>query len=146
MVVVFFLMVLGFVVGQTVGTIITQQQFDSINFASRDFDIQIDSKQKTSDDIVVNISYLTLERRADGWEVVRDSTSLTYSLEDYYLCRLEGYTKENCVSDAKAELIRQAGLHKKRTISYLDSQKTKDYIDELTAEDFNLTGEELNNA
>ncbi len=135
----------GFVISQTVGTIINQTTFDNQDFTVRDVDFIIDSISIESGKAVIDASYLTLVQREDrDWEVVRRPTEFTYFLEDYHLCRLEGNLKAKCVDLAEEQLIRDAKTFREKIRSGLGDNQTKSFVDELTVNDFTITNEQLN--
>lgn len=135
----------GVVLGVPIGTIISQEQYDNIDFSTRNLDITIDSKEKTEGAIQVNISYTTLEKIETGdWNVVRHYDTLSFDLENYYNCRLNGSTKTECISNAKTILIYQAKVLKTNIKTALEENKTKDYLNEITANDITISNEELN--
>ena len=88
---------------------------------------------------------MTLEKLGNGdWQVVRLSTNLTYFLEDYFLCRQSGLTKLDCVRLAEDDLVRDAKTFRALVRNGLTEEQTKDFVDELTPQDFTITDTELN--
>ena len=135
----------GLVIGQTVGTIISQQTFDQIDFKTKSLEMQIESKEITDDALIVKVSYLTLNKQEDGtWIVVRENQEIGYPLELYHECRVNGFTKGDCVQNVKERLLSQAKSLKTRVRNFLEENKTKSFIDELTTSDIVITEQELN--
>lgn len=138
---------IGFVVGQTVGTIITQTTFDNTDFTTRDLKITLDSVQKTENDMVVKISFLNLTKRSQGdWQVISQTASFKFKLEDYHQCRLDGSSKRECITIAENDILSQAHRFKSIIRQQLTSKKTRGFEDEFTTSDINLTSQQLNNA
>ena len=136
---------LGAIASHLVGTIITQQQFDNLNFQSRGLEINIESKAISQSNVRIGISYSTLEQLESGdWEVVLRKKTLTFHLEDYHDCRVEGNSKAKCTQLAVNFLKTQAKEFRQSIRNDLESRKTKAFIDELTIQDINITSNELN--
>lgn len=139
------LLIATFVAGITVGTIITQSQFDQIDFMEKSLNITVDNKEKNEDYVKITFAYDYFEKLESGeWEVVKQIGAVYYPLEEYYNCRINGSTKQVCVEEAKADLKAQVKDIKFELRDSLESQKTKTFYDELSTSDFDLTDEELN--
>lgn len=142
-----FIALFSFVLGQTIGTIITQNAFDNTDFSVRDLQITLDSVQKTENEMLVKISFLNLVKRPQGdWQVVSQTASFNVKLEDYHQCRLGGTTKRDCIIQAENDILSQAHRFKSIIRQQLTSNKTRGFEDEFTANDINLTSTQLNNA
>ena len=135
----------SFVLGVAVGTVITQSQFDNINFQTRTIEYEIVSKEKIDTTIIVTVNYKTLEKRDTGdWIVILETVEFTYPLEAYHNCRTNNNTKTQCIQEAKDSIILEAKLFRDDIRNRLETQKTKAFIDELTVSDIDITNSQLN--
>lgn len=142
-----FIALISFAVGQLVGTVITQSTFDNTDFSVRDLEITLESVQKTDTDMVINISFLNLTKRTDGdWEIVTETASFTFKLEDYHICRTSGSIESECIRQAQDDILSQSARFKSVIKEHLTADKTKVFENEFTVEDITLTSEQLNNA
>lgn len=136
---------LGAIAGHLVGTIITQQQFDNINFQTKSLEISVDSKIKTESKVLIGLSYSTLEKTDDGnWEVVLREKTLVFPLENYHTCRVDGNTRAECTQLAVNFLKSQGKVFRQSVRQSLEDQQTREFFDELSVQDFNITSSELN--
>lgn len=141
-----FLLLLGsFVLGAVVGTIIDQNQFDAIDFQTLSLEFKIVRIEITDTAIILTVDYITLTRQeGGGWVFISSSTKFEYYLEAYHNCRVAGNTKAECIEEAENHLIDQAKSFRSNVRTDLETEKTKGFIDELTAKDISLTNEQLN--
>ena len=136
---------LGALASHLVGIIITQEQFDNIDFQTRGLEISVDSKTKTESRVLIGLSYSTLEKTDDGdWEVVLREKTLVFPLENYHTCRVDGNTRAECTQLAVNFLKSQGKAFRQSVRQSLEDQQTREFIDELSVGDFNITGGELN--
>ncbi len=142
-VILIFLILLSLASALTIGGIITQEQLNATDIQAIDLEPQIESKEKTKNQIRVWFSYFSLEETGNDYKVVRNTNVAVYNLNNYNSCRESGNSKTNCITIAKAELISQA----KRLISgektYLEELQSQDYSSEITVNDFDITNNDL---
>ncbi len=128
----------------TIGGIITQQQLNTINIQTTDLEPEIESKEKAITEIRVWFSYFTLEELEDGtYEVQRQTDVAVYSLKNYNSCRENGNSKEDCIALGRASMISQAKSIIRGEKSHLEGMQGQDYTNEITAEDFDISDNDL---
>ncbi len=150
---------MGFVLGQAFGTIITQAQVDAQDFGIRSLDIEIDNVEKTSDRILLHLNYKTLHKITEAdvnvnvqseldlvgdYNVVQRKISFQFPLEKYHSCREFGESRQFCKKQVIIDLKAQNQRFKFRERQRLTDYQTNTFADELTASDITITNEELN--
>ena len=134
-----------FVGGIAVGSIVRQDQFDRIDFSKRSLEIELVSKEIVDNELLVNITFKTLERTDDlNWVVIEKPFALHYNIEDYHLCREAEESKELCMQEVVNDLKIQVRNLKADVRTGLEEQKTKPVKEEFVITDVNLSVSELN--
>jgi len=128
----------------TIGQILTQAQINETDIQETSLQPEIGIKEKTDNQVRVWFSYFTLEDLENGtYEVIRKNNVAVYNLENYSKCRESGETKTTCIASGKAELISQAKTIILGEKDYLEEMQGQDYSNEITAEDFEISNEDL---
>ena len=141
---VFLIVMIAGVSALTVGGILTQQQLDGIDVQATSLEPEVVSKEKTNSQVRVWFSYFTLEDLEDGtYEVQRKTNVAVYNLSVYNACRKGGALKATCIASGRASLIAQAKSLIRGEKSYLEELQEQDYSNEITAEDFAITDNDL---
>lgn len=132
--------------GVAIGTIITQTQFDGLDFSNRSLEYSVQGKQKSDDFIIVTVDYKTLEKQSSGdWEVVLNTIEFSFPLEKYAECRSNGDSTVFCKEKAIDYIKTRAKDFRTKIRNNLESHKTKDFSSEIGIDDIVITSEELNN-
>ena len=142
------LFLISFALGVEVGTIISNAQFNAIDFSTRDLEISIIDKDKTSDSLILSINYKTLEKRSEtnDWIVIQNNANFAFPLEAYAECRqqVENNSISECKLEIKKNLIMQVKSLRKNERDYLTSQQVIPFSDEISVDDLTIRDEELN--
>ena len=126
--------------------IITQAQFDAIDFSQRSLDLKLVEKRVETQLVFIKISYNTLELLANGsWQTTQKTDNFTFDFKEYKRLRDTGLTKNQAIADLKQDILAQAAKLISSQRAFLESQKTKAFSSELNANDISITNDELNN-
>lgn len=134
----------GLVIGQAVGTIITQTEFDTINFSNKSLEIGVSAKEKTESEILVTIDYTTLSKKAGNWIVTSKQRQFGYTLEDYFECRSLNETAQTCRQKIVDSISGQIVQFREHEREFLTEQKTRQFVDELNVNDLVFDQNNLN--
>lgn len=140
LIIIFFL---GFVLGETIDTFITQSQFDAIDFTNRQFNLKISQSYQTKDKLNILIDFDDFEKNYNGWVLIKRSVPFFIPFEKYYNCRLSN-NQEFCLRDSKKFLLEQVKDFKNNKRDYLKNNQTRNFINELTIENLGIVENELN--
>jgi len=123
----------------TIGSSITQAQYNQIDFEKENFNPLQTKLTKTDTDLIFQVAYQTYTKQQDGtWRIETTQTTLPYSIERYSTCRRSGKTISVCTQEIIDNVAQQWQYYDQDHRDYLDSQKIDDFGNELDPRDLNI--------
>jgi len=128
-----------------VGQIITQAQFNQIDFDAQSFELEVVAKQKLADRLTIDVNYTTLQKlREDQWQIVEKTRTFYYKLRDYYDCRSNDNNVSVCIKGARVVLKQKAITFREAERTKLKQHQRQAFYDEIDIDDIDINDNELN--